>query len=171
MLDQAEAELGSEDGGPTRPGAAEPAVAFLAPLDPFVWERAFLRELFRFDYIWEVYVPEAKRRWGYYVLPILYGDRLVGRIEPRFERKANALRIVGLLWEEGFRPRQTDGFVDAMRDAMEAYRRFGGVERIDWAEGLQAWERLLTPRARRRSPRPSGRAERVTAPRPAASIR
>ena len=51
-----------------------------------MWDRRLLRELWDFDYIWEVYVPEAKRRWGYYVLPILFGDRLVGRIEPRLDR-------------------------------------------------------------------------------------
>ena len=63
-------------------------VTFLAPLDPFVWDRDFLRRLYDFDYVWEVYVPERKRRWGYYVLPVLFGDRLVGRIEPRIDRKA-----------------------------------------------------------------------------------
>ena len=67
--------------------AADPQVAFIAPLDPFIWDRQIVRDVFGFDYIWEVYVPEHKRRWGYYVLPILFGDRLVGRIEPRLERK------------------------------------------------------------------------------------
>ena len=71
-----------------RRAASSPAAAFLAPLDPFVWDRDFLRRLYGFDYIWEVYVPEKKRRWGYYVLPILFGDRLVGRIEPRIDRKS-----------------------------------------------------------------------------------
>ena len=65
-----------------------PGVAFLAALDPLVWDRDLLRSLYDFDYLWEVYVPAAKRRWGYYVLPILFGDRLVGRIEPRIERKS-----------------------------------------------------------------------------------
>ena len=61
-------------------------MTFLAPLDPLCWDRDLLRTLFDFDYVWEVYVPEHKRRWGYYVLPILFGDRLVGRIEPRIDR-------------------------------------------------------------------------------------
>ncbi len=65
-----------------------PAISFLAPLDPLVWDRRMLRELWGFDYLWEVYVPEPKRRWGYYVLPMLYGDRFVGRIEPRLDRKS-----------------------------------------------------------------------------------
>ena len=53
------------------PGAR--GVAFLGPLDPFVWDRELLRSLYDFDYIWEVYVPGPKRRWGYYVLPLLFG--------------------------------------------------------------------------------------------------
>ena len=93
----------------SRPGNRRATgVAFLAPLDPLVWDRDLLRSLFDFDYVWEVYVPAAKRRWGYYVLPILFGDRLVGRIEPRIERASGALRILGLWWEDGsirWRPR------------------------------------------------------------------
>ena len=86
------------------PGGVDAGVAFLAPLDPLCWDRDLLRRLFDFDYVWEVYVPAPKRRWGYYVLPILYGDRLVGRIEPRIERRAGTLRIAGLWWEPGFDP-------------------------------------------------------------------
>lgn len=55
---------------------------FLAPLDNMIWDRKNLKSLFDFDYSWEVYTPSAKRRFGYYVLPILIGDRFVGRIEP-----------------------------------------------------------------------------------------
>ena len=69
----------------------QPAVTFLAPLDPLVWDRRLLRELFGFDYTWEVYVPAAKRRYGYYVLPLLFGDRIVGRIEPRLDRRTGNL--------------------------------------------------------------------------------
>jgi uncharacterized protein len=110
-----------------------PAVTFLAPLDPLVWDRRLLRELWGFDYLWEVYVPEPKRRWGYYVLPILFGDRLVGRIEPRVDRKAGVLRILGLWWEAGFSPRREAGFVRAMRGALSAYAEFTGAQRIEWA--------------------------------------
>jgi uncharacterized protein len=111
-------------------GGSETGVAFLAPLDPFVWDRDFLRSLFDFDYVWEVYVPEKKRRWGYYVLPVLWGDRLVGRIEPRIDRKADTLRILGLWWEPGFDPLAADGFTDAFVAALRAHQRFGAVRRI-----------------------------------------
>ncbi len=112
------------------PGGVAPRVAFIAPLDPFAWDRDLWRELFDFDYIWEVYVPERKRRWGYYVLPILFGDRLVGRLEPRIERKADALRIVDFWWEDRFEPLGAPGFVDALAEAIEAHRRFGEVRKI-----------------------------------------
>ena len=126
ILTAAEAEVArGED-----PGGVDPGVVFLAPLDPLVWDRDFLRRCYDFDYVWEVYVPAAKRRWGYYVLPILFGDRLVGRIEPRIDRKANTLRIVGIWWEDGFDPRADDRFLPALGDAIEAHRRFGDVREV-----------------------------------------
>jgi len=59
----------------------EPRVIFIAPLDQFMWDRKMIGHLFGFDYVWEIYMPEAKRRWGYYVLPVLFGDALVARVE------------------------------------------------------------------------------------------
>ena len=123
------ASAAAADGGEPLEGAS---VAFLAPLDPLAWDRNLMRALFDFDYVWEVYVPEVKRRWGYYVLPLLWGDRLVGRIEPRIDREAGTVRILGLWWQDGFSPRREAGFVAAMRAALAAYARFGGVKRIDW---------------------------------------
>ena len=76
-----------------------------------------------FDYVWEVYVPAKKRRWGYYVLPLLYGDRLVGRIEPRIDRATGTLRILGLWWEDGFDPLAEPGFGRRFADAIRAHRR------------------------------------------------
>jgi uncharacterized protein YcaQ len=108
------------------------SVVLLAPLDPLVWDRDLLRNLFAFDYVWEVYVPEAKRRWGYYVLPLLWGDRLVGRIEPRFDRGERVVRVLGVWWEDGFSPRRAEGFVEAMRAALAAYARFGRATRFEW---------------------------------------
>ena len=134
ILAAAEREVAAEaDADPWtagRPRGRDPQVAFLAPLDPYVWDRDFLRALHDFDYVWEVYVPEKKRRWGYYVLPILFGDRLVGRIEPRIERKTGTLRVLGLWWETGFDPLTAPGFVAAFEEALEAHRRFGGMARI-----------------------------------------
>lgn len=112
--------------------APEPAstVAFLSPFDPLVWDRPFLQRLFGFDYVWELFVPPAKRRWGWYVLPILFGDRLVGRIEPRIDAAAGHVEILNVWWEDGFVPGRAAGFADALRDALEAYRRFAGVDEV-----------------------------------------
>ena len=74
-------------------------------------------------------MPAARRRWGYYVLPLLFGDRFVGRIEPRFERSSRAVRVLGLWWEDGFDPLGADGFVAALADALAAYRAFHGATR------------------------------------------
>jgi len=127
FLDQAEQELRKG----AAPGGAEPAVTFLAPLDPLCWDRDLLRRLFDFDYVWEVYVPAPKRRWGYYVLPLLYGDRLVGRIEPRIDRRAQSLRVLGAWFEPGFDPLDAPGFVAALADALRAHRDFADLESIN----------------------------------------
>jgi hypothetical protein len=144
MLEQAEREVSA--GLP--PGGHAPSAAFLAPLDPLAWDRDLLRSLFDFDYVWEVYVPARKRRWGYYVLPILYGDRLVGRIEPRIERTARTLRVIGLWWEPGIDPLADPGLAGAVGDALEAHRRFAGVGRI--AMPRAARHRAFVAEVRRR---------------------
>ena len=54
---------------------------FIAPFDNYIWDRDLVKALFNFDYKWEVYVPEEKRKFGYYVLPVLYEDRFIGRLE------------------------------------------------------------------------------------------
>ncbi|MDE3222895.1 MAG: YcaQ family DNA glycosylase [Acidobacteriota bacterium] len=126
LLERALAEV--EHG--VEPGGHAPQVSFLAPLDPLVWDRDFLRQCYGFDYVWEVYVPEAKRRWGYYVLPILYGDQLVGRIAPRAHRASGTLQVLNLWWEADFDPRADERFVGALADALHAHRRFSGLAKI-----------------------------------------
>jgi uncharacterized protein len=97
--------------------------------------------LFGFEYVWELFHPPAKRRWGWYVLPILFRDRLVGRIEPRIDE--GAVSIVDLWWEKGFAPRRAEGFVDAMREALAAYVTFAKATRIEWPAHLSAEKRLF----------------------------
>ena len=128
------------------PPEPAPSVALLPPFDPLVWDRGLLGSLFEFDYVWELFVPPAKRRWGWYVLPMLFRDRLVGRIEPRIDRAAGQVQVLDLWWEDGFAPRRMEGFVDAMRDALRAYLVFGGATRIEWAPHLAAERRLFRTR-------------------------
>jgi uncharacterized protein YcaQ len=116
------------------------SVSFLAPLDPLMWDRRLVKGLFGFDYIWEVYVPAHKRRHGYYVLPLLFGDRLVGRIEPRLERASRTLRIAGIWFEDGFKPMEEPQFVPALGDALDAYMRFVGADSVTWPPTLEGRE-------------------------------
>jgi len=125
------------------PGPASPSVAFIAPFDALLWDTALLASLFDFEYVWEGFFKPAKRRWGYYVLPISFGDRFVGRIEPRIDRDRRCVEVLGAWWEDGFAPRRADGFVDAMRDALRAYLRFAGADRVDWAPHLRTEKRLF----------------------------
>ena len=114
-------------------------MAFIAPLDPLAWDRDLLLRLFDFDYRWEVYVPADKRRWGYYVLPLLYGDRFVGRIELRIDRPAATLRVLGLWWQSGFDPLDDAhvGFVAAFAAALCAHADFGAAAKIELPRGAR----------------------------------
>jgi uncharacterized protein len=126
------------------PPEPPPSVAFLPPFDPLVWDRPLLGSLFDFDYVWDLFLPPAKRRFGWYVLPILFRDRFVGRIEPKIDRAAGEVHVLGLWWEEGFSPRRSEGFVDPMRDALRAYVRFADASRIEWAPHLRSERRLFS---------------------------
>jgi len=81
--------------------APTPRAAILAPLDNLLWDRKLVAELFGFDYRWEVYKPAPLRDYGYYVLPILYGDRFVARFEPARDGASGALVIRNWWWEPG----------------------------------------------------------------------
>ncbi len=135
--------LADEVGLLEHPPEPPPSVAFLPPFDALVWDRPLLGALFDFDYVWELFIPPAKRRWGWYVLPMLFRDRFVGRIEPRIDRESGTVRVLDLWWEDGFAPRRVEGFVDSMRDALRAYLGFAGVPRLAWPPHLAREKRLF----------------------------
>lgn len=74
-------------------------VAFLAPLDNLLWDRDMIKQIFDFDYRWEVYTPQAKRKYGYYVLPVLYGNQLIARFEPKKHVKGEPFTTKNWWWE------------------------------------------------------------------------
>jgi uncharacterized protein YcaQ len=125
------------------PPEPPPSAAFIAPFDSLLWDTSLLAKLFGFDFVWEGFFKPEKRRWGYYVLPIVFGDRLVGRIEPRIDREGAGVEVLGLWWEDGFSPARAEGFVDAMRDALRAYLRFANADRLAWPSHLAAEKRLF----------------------------
>jgi uncharacterized protein YcaQ len=128
------------------PPEPAPSVAFLPPFDALIWDRRLLGSLFGFDYVWELFLPPAKRRWGWYVLPIAFRDRFVGRIEPRIDRADARVQVLDVWWENGFAPGRAEGFVDAMRDALRAYLRFAAASRLEWAPQLRTEKRLFLTR-------------------------
>lgn len=99
--------------------SAPQAAAIIAPLDNLLWDRRLVKALFDFSYTWEVYKPAAQREYGYYVLPVLYGDRFVARFEPGREKKNGALTIAKWWWEEGVMPN-----TDMQRALSECFARF-----------------------------------------------
>jgi len=104
-------------------------VVFLAPLDP-VSARGRARLLFGFDYIWEVYKPEPQRKFGYYALPILWGDRLVGRFDSKLNRATNTFVILGL-WLEDKTLGKDETFVEAFARGFARFVQFLGASKVD----------------------------------------
>src|SRR4029453_3640871 len=123
-----------------------PSVAFLPPFDALLWDRPFLGSLFDFDYVWELFFPPEKRRWGWTVLPMVFRARFVGRIEPRIDRDDARVQVLDVWWEKGFPPRRAEGFVDAMRDALRASRPSTPTSRVEWAPHLGTEKRLFLTR-------------------------
>ena len=82
----------------------EEEITFLSPLDPVISDRNRTRRLFDFDYLWEVYTKAEKRKFGYYALPMLWGDRLVGRMDAKADRVSSDLVILGTWFEDGVDP-------------------------------------------------------------------
>jgi uncharacterized protein YcaQ len=109
--------------GLERPFAGRTAI--LSPFDRLVYDRERLQALFGFDYHLEMYVPRSKRRWGYYVLPILVGDRIVARVDAAADRKRSLLLVESLLPE----PDAKRPDIAQARSAIESLRQWLGLER------------------------------------------
>jgi uncharacterized protein YcaQ len=128
ILDTLEQGLVPEAWLPIGPTTTDEAV-ILAPLE-IISARGRSSLLFEFEYIWEVYKPVEKRRWGYYTIPILYGDRLVARLDPKLDRKASTLVINGF-WLEDPLIAEDEGFVQAFGRCLARFTGFVEARRLD----------------------------------------
>ena len=94
----------------------EGRTALLSPFDRLVFDRKRAEDLFGFEYILEMYKPAAQRRWGYFALPILHGDRLIGKLDAKADRKAGVLRVAAVHEDEPFNEEQTDAVHDEIHE-------------------------------------------------------
>ncbi len=94
----------------------------IAPLDNVLWDRFFTEALFGFHYRWEVYKPKAQREYGYYVLPVLYGDKFIGRFEPGWDKKDRTMIIKQWWWEPDVVV--TEAMKNALRLCFERFLRY-----------------------------------------------
>lgn len=112
-------------------GPLEPRAIFIAPLDQLMWDRKLVQRVFGFDYIWEVYKPAAQRKWGYYVLPVLYGDRFVARFDAA--AREGVLHIEAWHWEPD---EPAAELWPALEAAFAGFADYLGVRGIRAAKGV-----------------------------------
>ena len=116
----------------------KPRAALIGALDNLMWDRNMLRWVFDFDYIWEVYKPVAQRRYGYYVLPVLYGDRFIARVDPSYDRERRELTINNWWWEDKIEV--DDQMQSALASCFQEFMRY-----------LKADRMTLGPKAKRKA--------------------
>ena len=108
---------------------AKPRMEFLAPLDPMLWDKALIAALWDFRYSWEIYTPADKRQYGYYTLPILWGENFVGRIEAAADRKTGVLRVKNVWFEPGVR--RTKKLETALERTLRRFAAFNDCTAVD----------------------------------------
>jgi uncharacterized protein YcaQ len=120
-------------------GEWEGRTVLLSPFDNLLCDRARTKALFDFQFTMEIYVPAAKRQYGYYVLPILHGDKLVGRIDPLMDRKTKTLKV-HTVYPEATAPKEA---ARGIRDSLESLATFVGAERLEFVNPLpKVWKGL-----------------------------
>lgn len=109
-------------------GLGKMKASIIAPLDNLIWDRDMIKELFNFEYVWEVYKPKSQRVYGYYVLPVLYGNQFVGRFEGKHNRQTNTLEIVNWYFEDS--TTIDENYIVAMAVMLKDFRQFLGAGKV-----------------------------------------
>ncbi len=112
-----------------------PRCELLAPLDCLLWDRRLIRVLFGFDYTWEIYTPPAKRKYGHYVLPLLYGEGFAGRAEAAADVKTGTLTVKNVWYEDGVK--RTKKLQTAVDGCLERFAGFNGCGKIVFGDGVR----------------------------------
>jgi uncharacterized protein YcaQ len=122
--------------------APKSKAAVIGALDNLTWDRDMLRWIFNFDYVWEVYKPVSKRKYGYYVLPVLYGDSFIARFDPSFDKKKRSFTINNWWWEDNIE--LSEKMRTALYECFQNFARYLGTDRIHLGgsileDGTLAW--------------------------------
>ncbi len=107
----------------------KPRCELIAPLDCMLWDRRLIRALFDFEYTWEIYTPPAKRKYGHYVLPLLFGEQFAGRLEAAALSKTNVLEVKNVWFENGIR--RTKKLDHAIEMCVRRFAKFNECQEIE----------------------------------------
>ena len=108
---------------------SKPRMELLAPLDPMLWDKALVAALWDFRYSWEIYTPADKRKYGYYTLPVLWGENFIGRIESVADRKTDTLRVKNIWFEPGVR--RTKKLQTALDRTLRRFAEFNDCTNVE----------------------------------------
>ena len=112
----------------------KPRMSFIAPLDPLMWDKALILALWDYQYSWEIYTPAVKRKYGYYVLPVIFGDSFVGRIEAVPDRKTGVLEVKNIWWEPGIRVSKK--LTSALDKTVKVFAKFNDCKEVKYLTSL-----------------------------------
>jgi uncharacterized protein YcaQ len=114
----------------------KPEAVLIAPLDNLMWNRGLIESLFDFRYRWEVYKPKAQREYGYYVLPVIYGDRFVARLDPAFDKKKRILTLQNWWWQEGIDANKA--MQSALLECLRNFINYLNAEKVELAKPIKS---------------------------------
>jgi uncharacterized protein YcaQ len=125
----------------TNKSKTENSIQLLSPFDNAIIQRKRTQRFFDFDYIIECYVPEPKRKFGYFCLPVLYGDKFVARFDPKADRAEKTFYIKQMHFEKGFKP--DEKFNKEFASKLKAYASFTGCDKVVIDKGDKVWKKSM----------------------------